>query len=53
LQKGSHVILIKETDKGKIGCVVPLQDELAKGTLHGILRQANIEKDEFIRKCEN
>ena len=27
-QKGSHVILIKETKEGKIGCVVPLHKEL-------------------------
>lgn len=47
-QKGSHVILIKKTEQGKIGCVVPLHDELETGTLLGILRQAKISRDEFL-----
>ena len=46
-QKGSHVILRKETGSGAIGCVVPLHDELATGTLKGILKQAQVEPDEF------
>jgi predicted RNA binding protein YcfA (HicA-like mRNA interferase family) len=46
-QKGSHVMLVKETKQVKIGCVVPLHDELEKGTLLGILRQAKISRDEF------
>ena len=47
-QKGSYVMLIKKTKQGKIGCVVPLHDELETGTLLGILRQAKIGRDEFI-----
>jgi predicted RNA binding protein YcfA (HicA-like mRNA interferase family) len=47
-QKGSHLILIKETEEGKIGCVVPLHKELEIGTLRGILKQAKIEKEEFL-----
>jgi len=47
-QKGSHVVLIKETAEGKVGCVVPLHDELEKGTLLGILRQAKIDREEFL-----
>lgn len=47
-QKDSHVILIKETKKGKIGCVVPLHKELETGTLTGILRQAKVSKEEFL-----
>ena len=27
-QAGSHVILVKEGQTGKVGCVVPLHDEL-------------------------
>ena len=49
-QKGSHVMVIKETKQGKIGCVVPLHDELETGTLLGILRQAKISKDEFLER---
>lgn len=32
-QRGSHVILKKQTPDGEIGCVVPLHKELAIGTL--------------------
>ena len=38
-QKGSHVILKKQTAEGEIGCVVPLHRELAIGTLRGILQR--------------
>ena len=48
-QKGSHVILIKETEKGKIGCVVPLHKELEIGTLSGILKQAKVSQEEFLK----
>jgi len=41
-------MLIKEMRKGKIGCIVPLHDELETGTLLGILRQAKISRDEFL-----
>ena len=47
-QRGSHVVLKKETTEGEIGCVVPLHDELAIGTLHGILKQAKITPEEFM-----
>ena len=47
-QRGSHVILKKQTSRGDIGCVVPLHKELAIGTLHGILKQANLSVEEFI-----
>jgi len=46
-QKGSHVILIKESFEGKIGCVVPIHSELKIGTLKGILKQARISEEEF------
>ena len=48
-QKGSHVILRKETESGAIGCVVPLHDDLATGTLRGILKQAQLDPDEFAK----
>lgn len=38
-QRGSHVVLKKQTLEGDLGCVVPLHRELAIGTLRGILRQ--------------
>ena len=48
-QRGSHVILKKRTPEGEVGCAVPLHPKLAIGTLRGILRQAQVTPDEFIR----
>ena len=42
--KGSHAVL----RRGSSVCVVPLHEELAVGTLRGILRQADISPLEFI-----
>ena len=47
-QRGSHVVLRKETPEGVTGCVVPMHQELAIGTLRGILRQAQVTPDEFM-----
>ncbi|HMD97152.1 MAG TPA: type II toxin-antitoxin system HicA family toxin [Terriglobia bacterium] len=49
-QRGSHIVLRKETPQGSVGCVVPLHRELAVGTLHGILQQAQVQREEFIEK---
>jgi predicted RNA binding protein YcfA (HicA-like mRNA interferase family) len=49
-QKGSHVMLIKDIKNGRIGCVVPLHQELETGTLLGILKQAKITKEEFLKE---
>ena len=46
-QRGSHVVLKKRTAAGEIGCVVPLHSELAMGTLKSILRQAQVDPEEF------
>ena len=46
-QKGSHIVLVKETPKGKIGTVVPNHKELKTGTLKGVLRLAKIDEGEF------
>ncbi len=48
-RKGSHVILVKETKKGKRAVVVPDHREIDKGTLVEILRQAGLKKDEFLK----
>ena len=48
-QRGSHVVLKRQTPQGGSGCVVPLHRELAVGTLRGILRQAGVTPDEFSR----
>ena len=47
-QTGSHVVMKKETEEGKIGCIIPIHRELKVGTLSGILKQAQITPDEFI-----
>jgi len=48
-QRGSHVVLKKQVSKQEeITCVVPLHDELAAGTLRGILKQARVTTEEFI-----
>ncbi len=42
-QKGSHVSL----QKGQFRTVVPLHEELAKGTLLGILKQCGMSRDDL------
>jgi len=44
-QKGSHVTI----KKGNIGCTVPLHPELDKGTLDNILKQAKVDRKEFLK----
>jgi len=46
-QRGSHVVLRKQTSERTIGCVVPVHRKLALGTLRGILRQAGVSVEEF------
>jgi len=44
-QKGSHVSL----QKGNYKTVVPLHDELARGTLLAILKQCGLSKEELAK----
>ncbi|MBI4896681.1 MAG: type II toxin-antitoxin system HicA family toxin [Candidatus Aenigmarchaeota archaeon] len=46
-QRGSHVVLRKETSNGPVGTVVPLHEELKCPTLRNILKLANIREEEF------
>ncbi|MEK6824215.1 MAG: type II toxin-antitoxin system HicA family toxin [Nanoarchaeota archaeon] len=46
-QRGSHVLVKKQTPQGKIGTVVPQHKELKIGTLKAILDQAKITEEEF------
>lgn len=48
-QTGSHVVMKKETEEDEIGCVVPVHRELKVGTLSGILKQAQVTVEEFIK----
>ena len=47
-QRGSHVILKRQTPAGEAGCVVPLHREVAVGTLAGILKQAQVSPEDFM-----
>lgn len=47
-QRGSHIVLKKQTAEGEVGCVVPVHRELAIGTLRSILKQARVTDDEFL-----
>ena len=46
-QRGSHIVLVKETSAGKIVAVVPNHSELKIGTLKGILEMAKVGEKEF------
>jgi predicted RNA binding protein YcfA (HicA-like mRNA interferase family) len=48
-QRGSHVVMKKSTSEGNIGCVVPLHNEVAIGTLRSILKQAKVLPDDFVK----
>jgi predicted RNA binding protein YcfA (HicA-like mRNA interferase family) len=47
--RGSHAILCKKTEKGKVTLPVPLHNELAKGTLKSIMNQADISLEELLQ----
>ena len=46
-QKGSHAKYINYK-RGKV-FIIPIHDEIAKGTLKSILEQADIDLEEFLR----
>ncbi len=46
-QKGSHVILIKDSGSERVGCTVPLHKEIKLGTLKGILKQAKLTEEDI------
>ena len=46
-QRGSHIIISKETPLGKIGTVIPMHKELKIGTLKGILKQAQVSEEDI------
>jgi len=43
--KGSHIVLRRDSS----GCVVPNHKEIRTGTLSGILKQAGVSVEEFIK----
>ncbi len=46
--RGSHAILSKFTEKGKVTLPVPLHKELAKGTLLSIMKQSGISLEDLL-----
>ena len=44
-QRGSYIVM----RKGPNGCVVPNHREIRVGTLAGLLRQAGVDPEEFIK----
>ena len=44
-QRGSHIVL----RRGSTGCVVPQHHEIKIGTLSGLLKQAGVAADDFMR----
>ncbi|NQU79216.1 type II toxin-antitoxin system HicA family toxin [Candidatus Woesearchaeota archaeon] len=47
-QKGSHIVLSKETSQGVVGTVVPNHKELKIGTLKNVLELAKVKQELFI-----
>lgn len=47
-QRGSHVFMMKEGPE-KRTTVVPLHEEIDRGTLLEIIRQAGLKREDFIR----
>jgi predicted RNA binding protein YcfA (HicA-like mRNA interferase family) len=48
-QEGSHVKFVKVTGEGVFTAIVPQHREIRIGTLRSILRQAQIDPDQFDR----
>jgi len=46
-QRGSHVVLRRANPFAQV--VVPLHDELDRGTLRAILRQCGLDVEEFVK----
>lgn len=46
-QKGSHVKLAKQHEGRTVTTVVPLHQELARGTLKGVLELGEVDEEEF------
>jgi len=48
-QRGSHVVMKRSTPEGNVGCVVPLHNKVAVGTLRSVLKQARVSVDDFMK----
>jgi len=48
-QKGSHISLHKKEDGKTLLVVVPRKNQIKRGTLISILKQANLTREEFLK----
>ena len=48
-QRGSHLVLKKETPEGKVGTVVPMHKEIKLPTLKNVLKLAKVDEEEFVK----
>ena len=46
--KGSHVAFFKEENNRKLLVIVPKRKQIPRGTLTEILKQADLDRDEFM-----
>jgi len=46
-QKGSHVIMQKRKEDSTVTVPVPMHKEIKIGTLHSIIRQSELSKQDF------
>jgi predicted RNA binding protein YcfA (HicA-like mRNA interferase family) len=51
-RKSSHVVVRKDTADGARGTTVPMHNEIARGTLGSMLRQAGVDVEEFFRNVD-
>ena len=47
-QSGSHMVMTKDGEIASLS--IPKHREVAKGTLRGLIRSANLTVDEFVKK---
>ena len=48
-QRGSHIVVQKRDAGGIMTTVVPAHKEVARGTLHTILKKVRLSPDELVR----
>lgn len=48
-QKGSHVIMVKDTPNGRISFPVPLYNEIDRNLLRIIIKQSKVKTEDFLK----
>lgn len=47
--RGSHIVMIKQTENGKKTIPVPNHPEISKGTLKAIMNQAGLRREDLLK----